>query len=166
LPRFECATNPLHGKTLLLIRPWSDARFAGDCASRCPPTTGPRDTPDRNGDCPDAAEIVVIDPVHPLYGRRFRLVTVEPAPCPGGMARVDYRFGLTLRLPLTATNLWSWSEPPLPKAKLSTDAIQDLIVVAGESEGACPSNLKTSGPPSRRRSAGRLPKTSQPFCGS
>ena len=120
---------------------------------------GSRDTPRRNNDCPDAAEIVVIDPAHPLYGRRFRLVSMEPAPCPGGMVRVEYRFGLTLRLPLLATSLGPCGAQPVPKAKFSTDAIEDLIVVAGESEGACPSNLKTSGPPCRRRSVGRAHKT-------
>jgi hypothetical protein len=138
-------------------RPTARCRFPPRSWVIC--STGSRDTPHRNDDHPDASEIVVIDPAHPLYGRHFRLVTVEPASCPGGMARVDYRFGLTLRLPLPATSLWPWSEPPVPKAKLSTDAIQDLIVVAGESEGACPSNLKTSGPPCRRRSAGRSHKT-------
>jgi hypothetical protein len=112
-----------------------------------------------NDDCPDAAEVVVIDPAHPLYGRRFRLISVEPAPWPGGVVRVEYRFGLTLRLALPATSLRPCGQRFMPTAKLSMEAIQDLLVVAGESEGACPSTLKVSGPPCRRRSAGRSSKT-------
>jgi hypothetical protein len=41
LARFECATDSLLGKALLPIRQRSDARFAADCASRCPQADSP-----------------------------------------------------------------------------------------------------------------------------
>jgi hypothetical protein len=103
---------------------------------------------------------VVVDPAHPLYRRRFRLIGVVRAGCSDGVARVEYRFGLMLLLPLPATSLWSGDALRTPLTKLTGDAIEELLTLAEGSEASCPSNLETSGTPCRRRFAGRSQTTS------
>ncbi|MHC2558027.1 hypothetical protein [Bradyrhizobium liaoningense] len=51
-----------------------------------------------------------MDPRHPLYGRRYRLISIGKesttrGACKELFVRVHYRFGLTLLLPLGVTNL-------------------------------------------------------------
>jgi hypothetical protein len=109
--------------------------------------------------------VEVIDPAHPLYGRRFNLISVDTVSCGESLVRVKYRFGLTLLLPIGTTDL----EPALVsravRAKLSVEAVEDLIAVAEGSEGACLSSLKRSGKACRPRSARRSPMISPPSCG-
>src|SRR5208337_4596925 len=52
-----------------------------------------------------SADVVVIDATHPLSGKRFRLISIERSTCSESCARVEWRFGLTLLLPLHVTNL-------------------------------------------------------------
>src|SRR5713101_3155185 len=114
-------------------------------------------------------EIEVVDPRHPLYGRRYRLIsigkeTTARGACKELFARVHYRFGLTLLLPLGVTNPRNGLLRAAP-TKLNLDALQDLIAVAEESGGACPSNLERSGAVCRKRSGRRSPKISAKSCG-
>ncbi len=89
--------------------------------------------------------ITVTDPAHPLYGRRFALVSAAARSSAGGYVHVAYRSGTTLRLAVAATSLH-----PLPHnvagTKLTPEAIQDLLRLAAEGEHACPSAPATSGP--------------------
>jgi hypothetical protein len=136
-----------------------------DFASRSLPAKGSRGAPHREADVALSEEVEVIDSGHPLYGRRFHLISIDTVSCGESLARVKYRFGLTLLLPVGVTDL----EPPRVsrtiRAKLSVDAVNDLIAVAEGSEGACLSSLKMSGKPSRRHSAEQLPTISPPSCG-
>ena len=122
---------------------------------------GVQSTPRAEADVPMPADVQVIDPTHPLYGRRFQLVSVIRGTCSDSRVRVKWRFGLTLLLSLEVTNLVPRNEQRTTPTKLSIEAIQDLLVVAGGSEGACPSTLKMSGATYRRRSAGRSSKISR-----
>ena len=137
-----------------VTRPRSGARFPGDGASRSRTAKGHKATPEIDDDGA-ADEVVVIDPVHPLYRRRFRLVGIVRAGCSDGIARVEYRFGLTLLLPLPATSLWSGDTSRTAPTKLTRDALEELLTLAEASEEACPSSLETSGTACRRRFAGR-----------
>jgi len=115
-------------------------------------------------------EVEVVDPCHPLYGRRYRLISIGKesttrGACKESFARVHYRFGLTLLLPLGVTNLERKGLPRAAPTKLSLDALQDLIALAEESGGACPSNLERSGAVCRKRSGRRSPKISAKSCG-
>ena len=115
-------------------------------------------------------EVEVADPRHPLYGRRYRLIsigkeTTTRGACKDSFARVKYRFGLTLLLPLRVTNLERKSFRRAAPTKLSLDALQDLIALAEESGGTCPSNLKRYGAVCRKRSGRRSPKISAKSCG-
>ena len=97
----------------------------------------------------------VIDPAHPLCGKRFRLVSIERTTCPETCARVEWRFGLTLLLLLHVTNLGPRRERPIAQTKRSIEALEELVAVAEGSDGACPSSLGRSGVIYRQRSAGR-----------
>jgi hypothetical protein len=128
------------------------------------------DTHKRDDDVAASEEVEVVDPRHPLYGRRYRLISIGKesttrGACKEPFARVHYRFGLTLLLPLGVTNLERSGLPRAALAKLTLDALQDLIAVAEESGGTCPSNLGRSGAVCRKRSGKRSQKISAKFCG-
>ena len=114
--------------------------------------------------CPIEEQVEVIDPTHPLFGRRFRLLAVTRALHSGEFARVEYRPGITMQLPLSVTSLG-----PVPvrgrPTKLTPEALAALVLVAGEREAACSSSPATSGPACPRPSAGRPRRISAPCCG-
>src|SRR5215813_1067928 len=136
------------------------ATCAGAFANRCLPATGFKNALSADADLP-SLDVEVIDPAHPLCGKRFRLISIERTTCPDTWARVEWRFGLTLLLPLHVTNLGPRRERPAAQTKLSIEALEELVAVAEGSEGACPSSLGRSGAICRRRSAGR-PSTISP----
>ncbi len=141
-----------------------------DCASRCLRARASGDAHKSHDDVAACEEVEVVDPCHPLYGRRYRLISIGKesttrGACKELFARVHYRFGLTLLLPLGVTNLERNGLLRAAPTKLSLDALQDLIAVAEESGGACPSNLERSGAVCRKRSGRRSPKISAKSCG-
>jgi len=77
----------------------------------------------------DLTEIEVIDCTHPLYGRRFPLVSLSRSPQGSRQALVTYKKDILLRIPFSATNL-SASQPALSNAKISYDAVTELIDLA------------------------------------
>jgi hypothetical protein len=110
-------------------------------------------------------EVEVIDPAHPLHGRRFRLLSISRTVQTAGHVWVEYRPGILLMLPIPATSL----RPAAPRAiatKLCLEALEDLVATAGESEGPCPSSPAMSGRPCRRACAGKSPSTSPRSSGS
>lgn len=102
----------------------------------------------------------MIEPRHPLFGRRFRLVSITGALVSAGYARAEYRPGITLMLPLPVTSLWPHPERCAMRTKLSAEVLRELVAIAGESEGACPLSPATSGKDCRRRFARRSPVSS------
>jgi hypothetical protein len=110
-------------------------------------------------------EVEVIDPAHPLHGRRFRLLSISRTVQTAGHVWVEYRPGILLMLPIPATSL----RPAAPRAiatKLCLEALEDLVATAGESEGACPSSPTRSGEPCRRVCVGKSSPTSPRSSGS
>gem|GEM_PF-1816510 len=104
------------------------------------------------------------DPTHPLFGRRFPLLSVfAPLHSPGHVL-VAYREQLVLSIPLLATNL-SPSRSTYP-TKLTSPAVTELISLA-EQYGvlSCPTDLTTSGNAchhsSKRKSSRTLPRFSR-----
>ncbi|MGZ3627271.1 MAG: hypothetical protein ACXVDN_06315 [Ktedonobacteraceae bacterium] len=84
--------------------------------------------PDEKG----KTEIEVTDPTHPLFGRRFALISVS-APLHGtGFAFVSYREQMVLRLPVAATTLAS--SRPVISTKLTLDAVTELMTIAEDCE--------------------------------
>ena len=150
-------------------RSWA-AMSVADFASRSLPARASGDIHKSHDDVAYCDEIEVVDPRHPLYGRRYRLIsigkeTIARGACKESFARVHYRFGLTLLLPLGVTNLERNGLPRAAPTKLSLDALQELIALAEESGGTCPSNLEGSGAVCRKRSGKRSQKISAKSCG-
>jgi hypothetical protein len=80
----------------------------------------------------DRTEIEVSDPTHPLFGRRFPLISVS-APLHGpGSALVSYREYMVLRLPVASTTLAA--ARPVISTKLTLDAVKELMTIAEDCE--------------------------------
>ena len=110
------------------IPPLQGVGSSAGCASRCLPAKGLRNTPSSEADESFPDEILVRDPRHPLYGCSFRVVgrTSHRGGNFSPFYEVEYRDGVTLRVPVTAT------EPLAPSAaltKLSMDSLRDLLNV-------------------------------------
>ena len=119
-----------------------------------------RPTPDSPA---EPQEVTVTDPGHPLYGRRFVLVSVPRSLRTGSHVRVAYGDDAVLRIPVTATNL-NPASCHQPVTKLTLEAIRDLIRLATEGESPCPSSPTASGPASVPTAAAASSMTSSPSC--
>jgi hypothetical protein len=87
-------------------------------------------------------EIVVTDPTHPLFGRRFPVVSVSTSAQARGFVLVMYRSTMLLRIPIPATSLRPGRRGIA--TKLTLEAVTDFLACAGESEDACPSTRLAS----------------------
>jgi hypothetical protein len=97
------------------------------------------DTPVKNPTPTAEQEVLVRDPCHPLYGRRFR-VAARPRQGMGSGARyilVFYRPDVQLRLPLAAIDLPKTGQAP--RTKLTGSTIAEIVSIfqalRSESEG-------------------------------
>jgi hypothetical protein len=140
------------------------ARSAAAVASRYLRARGFKNTPRADDDVP-SEDIEVIDASHPLSGKRFRLISIERSTCRESCARVEWRFGLTLLLPLHVTNLGPRRERPTMQTRLSIEALEELVATAEGSEGTWPSSLGTSGAICPPRSAEPSSTNSRRSCG-
>jgi hypothetical protein len=69
--------------------------------------------------------IEVTDPTHPLFGRRFQVLSLSTPSNSQRHAFVVYREKMVLRIPLAATNL---APPPaLLRTKLTSPAVEEFI---------------------------------------
>jgi hypothetical protein len=86
----------------------------------------------------------VTDATHPLFGRRFQVLSVTHPPGRPGHVLVAYRHGARLRIPVPATDLTP-STPQLPRTKLTRAALLDLLSLVQECDGSCPDQRSASG---------------------
>jgi hypothetical protein len=93
--------------------------------------------------------VEVTDPTHPLFGRRFRVVSISHPPHRPGHVTVAYREGMHLRIPVPATNLALGNAAP-PRSKLTRAALLDLLSLVKECEDPCPVQQSASGANSPR----------------
>jgi hypothetical protein len=91
-------------------------------------------------------ELTVIDPRHPLFNRRFTILSMSDIHLSQGHVYVIYRDGVTLRIPFSATDLFTESFS-LPSSKLTASSIKELISLAKEFPLLCQSNPKEFGKP-------------------
>jgi hypothetical protein len=122
----------------------SPAPVSGDC------TTTRLNADSDNPDPEEITTIEVTDARHPLFGRRFAVLSISTSPGSLHHVYVSYREQIILRIPITATNL----APPtfqLP-TKLTSQALEDLISQAQQCEVLCPHDQKKSGEISPPRS--------------
>ena len=101
-------------------------------------------------------DIEVIDPTHPLFGRRFPRLSSHPQPLTATHVFVVYQGSMVLRLPRAATNLL----PPSSQVPttLTSQAITELISLAEQCEVLC----RTTPAPSGTRSVPHSRPTSAP----
>ena len=101
-------------------------------------------------------DIEVIDPTHPLFGRRFPRLSSHPQPLTATHVFVAYQGSMVLRLPRAATNLL----PPSSQVPttLTSQAITELISLAEQCEVLC----RTTPAPSGARSVPHSRPTSAP----
>ena len=116
----------------------------------CCPTTAHLNTPVNNPPGDDPAEVEGTDSSHPLYGRRFALLSTSPRPHSVGYLFVAYRDTMVLRIPQAATSLVTLPLESQPLTKLTSHAITELISFAEQCEVLCPAiqpNSGTDSPP-------------------
>src|SRR5438445_4680168 len=87
-------------------------------------------TPLNNPPLDDPTEIEVTDPTHPLFGRRFALLSTRPRPHSVGYIFVAYRDTMALRLPQAVTNLVAAPPESASMTKLTLHAVIELISFA------------------------------------
>ncbi len=75
------------------------------------------------------AEITVIDPRHPLFNRRFQVLSSSDPHFSQGHVYVIYREGVTLRIPFSATDILD-QHFSLPSSKLTASSIREIVSLA------------------------------------
>jgi len=94
--------------------------------------------------------VEVIDPTHPLYGRRFPIHSISRPLHGAGHVFVVYHDQVHLRVPLTATDL-NPSPGPTCRTKLSCEALRQLLALLQQWDTPCRNDRPPSGsdfPPS------------------
>jgi hypothetical protein len=93
---------------------------------------------------PAPDEIEVTDPAHPLFGRRFTVVSVSHPPQRPGHVLVAYRDFMRLRIPVQATSLATDTGSRL-RTQFTRAAFLDLLALLKECEAPCPAHPESSG---------------------
>ena len=93
-------------------------------------------------------EVEVTDPTHPLFGRRFAVLSISRQPRDSAVVYVAYRDTMRLRIPISSTSL-ATSQVHIPRTKWSREAVQELLPLVTEGNTSCRSP-KTSGKGSHR----------------
>jgi hypothetical protein len=89
----------------------------------------------------------VTDPTHPLFGRRFPVISITRQPRRTAFVFVAYRDSMRLRIPISSTDL-APSQGLLLRTKWTREAIQEFLSLVTEGEASCHSP-GTSGEDSR-----------------
>src|SRR6266516_3922742 len=110
-----------------MLRAFSQALHAGCCQ-----TIPQLNTLFNNPNEESRTEIEVTDPTHPLFGRRFALISVSSPLQGAGSTFISYREYIVLRLPVTSTTL-TLSQPVI-STKLTSDTIKELLTIAEDCE--------------------------------
>jgi hypothetical protein len=106
------------------------------------------DTPLNNPPEPPSEEVEVTDPTHPLFGRRFAVLSVTRNPRGPAFVFVAYRDALRLRIPISSTNLAPSQIRPL-RTKWTREAAQELLSLVTDGDTSC-HKPGTSGEGSRK----------------
>jgi hypothetical protein len=70
--------------------------------------------------------VEVIDPAHPLFGRRFPVLSLARRPGSPGLVTVAYGDDARLLIPLSVTDRADCL-PSRPRTKITPEAIHDLV---------------------------------------
>ena len=110
------------------------------------PTKPLLNTPFKNPETGELTEIEVTDRIHPLFGRKFTLVSLSNPAQGIGHAMVVYQDHMCLKIPLSATHL------AMPRQSLGTkltfESVTELVTVFQQYEASnahpTPSGLESS----------------------
>ena len=127
-------------------------------------TTEHLNTPLNNPPSDDLTEVEVTDSGHPLFGRRFALLSTRPRSHSMGYLFVAYRDTMVLRIPQTATKLVAPPPESVLLSTLTSHAITELISLAEQCEVLWPATQPKSGIDSRLR--GKLVSAPTSRCSS
>jgi len=122
-------------------------------------TTTQLDTPFKNPSLEEVSCIEVTDQTHPLFGRRFQVISVSTSLNASGHVFVRYREKAVLRIPITATNLAPSSITT--RTKLTSQALEEFISLANQYEVLCQSDHRTSGEDSPLTSGNKSSRASR-----
>ena len=84
------------------------------------------------------------DPAHPLYGRRFSVLSISHPPQRPGHVLVAYRGFMRLRLPVPATSLTA-DNRRRSRTTFTRAALVELLALTKEYEGLCTDQPSASG---------------------
>ena len=84
------------------------------------------------------------DTAHPLYGRRFPVLSISHPPQRPGHVVVAYRGFMRLRLPVQATSLTP-GNGRLLRTTFTRATLLELVALAKECEGPCTGHPGASG---------------------
>ena len=84
------------------------------------------------------------DPSHPLYGRRFAVLSISHPPQRPGHVIVAYRGFMRLRLPVPATSLTA-DNRRRSRTTFTRAALVELLALAKECAGTCTGHPEASG---------------------
>jgi hypothetical protein len=88
-------------------------------------------------------EIIVTDPKHALFGRKFPLASVGTRTLENSYVLVKYQAHVFLRIPLISTNLVDDYKGPF--CKIDLPSLQELVSLAQENHCICQRNQEKSG---------------------
>ena len=96
-----------------------------------------------NNPSDDLTEIEVTDVMHPLFGRKFPVISISNLPSGNGQVVVAYHGDMHLNIPISATQL------SLPKqylcTKITLESVTELVALVKEFEKSWSYNRKKSG---------------------
>ncbi len=88
--------------------------------------------------------IEVTDPTHPLFGRRFQVLSISHPPQRPGHIVVTYRGSLRLRIPVPATDRIP-DNAARSRTKFTRDALLELLALWKECQTPCTDHPEPSG---------------------
>lgn len=103
--------------------------------------------------------VEVTDPTHPLYGRRFEILSAPRGRDDYAHLLVRYRDGIVLRLPRRVTSLSALGHDA-PRATLSRTAVEEFLSLVKEYESCLSPHRKSSPAKSGTRSRPKIGKKS------
>ncbi len=92
---------------------------------------------------PNKSEVEVVDPTHPLFGRKFQILSANKHERAGSHVLVSFCDGITLKIPIASTDLVEYQQ--VQCSILTLSSVNELISIINECEELCHVIQKKSG---------------------